>query len=189
MSSKRLPLNVITVGKLSSDDERNQRSASVRADVSRVHRHRRRPLSRWPCLVFERVREAATAIAGDRSTNGIVPRIELVVGLMSDEEAATYKRQPVLTLAERNRVVEACRHVDIVIPGCPAKVNPAFIAENHISLVVHGDDFDELTMRKHYDVPIDLGIFATVPYSNDPGRGEVTTSTIIERIVSRRALR
>ncbi|HBX10298.1 MAG TPA: hypothetical protein DEG13_11030 [Candidatus Microthrix parvicella] len=138
---------------------------------------------------FERVREAATAIAGDRSTNGIVPRIELVVGLMSDEEAATYKRQPVLTLAERNRVVEACRHVDIVIPGCPAKVNPAFIAENHISLVVHGDDFDELTMRKHYDVPIDLGIFATVPYSNDPGRGEVTTSTIIERIVSRRALR
>jgi glycerol-3-phosphate cytidylyltransferase-like family protein len=138
---------------------------------------------------FERVREKATAIAEDRSTNGVVPQIELVVGLMSDDEAAAYKRQPVLTLAERTRVVEACRHVDIVIPGCPAKVNLEFIADNHISLVVHGDDFDEPTMRKHYDVPIDLGIFATVPYSNDPGRGEVTTTAIIERIVSREALR
>jgi glycerol-3-phosphate cytidylyltransferase-like family protein len=137
---------------------------------------------------FERARERATAIAGDKSMNGIVPRVELVVGLMSDDEAATYKRQPVLTLAERTRVVEACRHVDVVIPGCPAKVDSAFITENHISLVVHGDDFDESTMRKHYDVPITLGIFATVPYSNDPVRGEVNTTTIIERIVSREAL-
>lgn len=137
---------------------------------------------------LERVRETATAIAGRNPTNGIVPRIELVVGLMNDDEAASYKRLPVLTLVERTRVVEACRHVDAVIPGCPAKVHQQFIEENHISLVVHGDDFDEMAMRKHYDVPIDLGIFATVPYSDDPAQGEVSTTTIIERIVSREAL-
>ena len=137
---------------------------------------------------LERVRETATAIAGRKSANGSVPRIELVVGLMNDDEAASYKRLPVLTLAERTRVVEACRHVDMVIPGCPAKVDRVFIEENHISLVVHGDDFDEMTMRQHYDVPIDLGIFATVPYSDDSARGEVSTTTIIDRILSREAL-
>jgi glycerol-3-phosphate cytidylyltransferase-like family protein len=137
---------------------------------------------------LERVRETATAIAGRNAADGIVPRIELVVGLMNDDEAASYKRLPVLTLAERTRVVEACRHVDVVIPGCPAKVDHAFIEENHISLVVHGDDFDETTMREHYDVPIDLGIFATVAYSNDSERGEVSTTTIIDRILSREAI-
>lgn len=137
---------------------------------------------------FERVRKTAETIAGRNATDGIAPRIELIVGLMNDHEAASYKRRPVLTLAERTRVVEACRHVDVVIPGCPAKVDQPFIEENHISLVVHGDDFDEMTMREHYDVPIDLGIFATVPYSNDSARGEVSTTTIINRILSREAV-
>ncbi len=136
---------------------------------------------------LERVREIAFITASRNSEDGQPSRIELVVGLMSDVDAARYKRLPVLTLAERTRVVEACRHVDVVVPACPAKVNADFIREQRISLVVHGDDFDEATLRQHYDVPIDMGIFVTVPYSVDSNRGEVSTATIIERIRSRTA--
>lgn len=136
---------------------------------------------------LERVREVASEVAHRGPEQGDRPKIEVVVGLMSDAEAASYKRLPVLTLAERTRVVEACRYVDLVIPGCPAKVHAAFIAEHNISLVVHGDDFDDTMMRRHYDVPIDMGIFETVPYSDNPERGELSTTTIIERIRSRAA--
>ncbi len=52
---------------------------------------------------------------------------QLVVGVLSDETAAAYKRRPIMTLSERVAVVEACRHVDEVIPDAPyaVRVPPA----------------------------------------------------------------
>ena len=47
---------------------------------------------------------------------------ELVVGIHSDETVAGYKRAPVMTMAERVRVVAACRHVDEVVPDAPLSV-------------------------------------------------------------------
>jgi cytidyltransferase-like protein len=39
----------------------------------------------------------------------------LTVGVVSDRRAASYKRPPILTFAERKAVVEACRYVDDVL--------------------------------------------------------------------------
>src|SRR5262245_50775572 len=65
----------------------------------------------------------------------------LIVGVLSDEVVATYKRQPIMTLAERVAVVEACRYVDEVVPNAPYIVTTEFLDEHEISVVVHGDDF------------------------------------------------
>jgi len=48
-----------------------------------------------------------------------------VVGVLSDEAAAAYKRRPVMTLSERVAVIEACRHVDEVIPDSPLRLTHA----------------------------------------------------------------
>jgi len=46
----------------------------------------------------------------------------LVVGVLSDETAESYKRRPIMTLAERVTVIEACRYVDEVVPDAPFEV-------------------------------------------------------------------
>lgn len=104
----------------------------------------------------------------------------LVVGVCGDDLASTYKRPPIMTLAERCEVVSACRHVDLVVPDCPCPVTEAFLREHAIDLVVHGDDFDEATVEFWYGVPRRLGMFRTVGYTPS-----ISTSDVIDRIASR----
>jgi cytidyltransferase-like protein len=104
---------------------------------------------------------------------------ELIVGLISDEVAEGYKRRPILSLEERVRSVEGCKYVTKVLPNCPLAVTKEWILEHNIDFVVHGDDFNEETIRTYYGVPIDMGIFRTVPYT-----GGVSTSDLIKRIAA-----
>lgn len=101
----------------------------------------------------------------------------LIVGLMSDEDTASYKRLPILTLAERTEMVKACRYVDEVIPGAPLSADEDFIDKHHIDIIVHGDDFNQDTINKYYLPAIKRGIFRTVPYTKG-----ISTSDIINRI-------
>jgi cytidyltransferase-like protein len=64
----------------------------------------------------------------------------LIVGVLSDDTAASYKRRPIITLAERVAVIESCRYVDEVIADAPLRVTEEFLAEHAITTVVHGDD-------------------------------------------------
>ena len=64
----------------------------------------------------------------------------LVVGVLSDDTAASYKRRPIMTLPERVAVIEACRYVDEVIADAPFRVTAQFLAAHDIATVVHGDD-------------------------------------------------
>lgn len=64
----------------------------------------------------------------------------LIVGVLSDETATAYKRTPIMKLAERVAVVEACRYVDEVIADAPFEVGEAFLLAHDIATVVHGDD-------------------------------------------------
>jgi ethanolamine-phosphate cytidylyltransferase len=64
----------------------------------------------------------------------------LVVGVLSDDTAASYKRRPIMTLAERVAVIESCRYVDEVIEDAPFRVTEGFLVEHGITAVVHGDD-------------------------------------------------
>ena len=64
----------------------------------------------------------------------------LIVGVHDDEAVASYKRMPVLSMQERMAVAEGCRYCDVVLPHAPLIISEAFLRENEIDLVVHGDD-------------------------------------------------
>lgn len=104
----------------------------------------------------------------------------LIVGLMSDEDTASYKRVPILTLEERFAVVSSCKYVDKVIPGSPLKLTSDFISEHGIDIVVHGNDMSTETLAIYYSVPMKMGILRVLPYTEG-----ISTSDIIRRILSR----
>ena len=102
---------------------------------------------------------------------------ELVVGLHSDDDCEWFKRRPVLTLDERVRVVGACRYVDRVIPSAPVFTTESWVRAQAIDLVVHGDDISERSLRYWYRVPMELGIFRTVPYTHG-----ISSTELAERL-------
>jgi len=101
----------------------------------------------------------------------------LVVGVHSDKTVADYKRQPVMTMAERIQVIAACQFVDEVIPDAPLAVTREFIQEHDLDMVVHGDDLDDEAIELMYGDPRDLGILTIIPYANG-----ISTTHIMERI-------
>ena len=100
----------------------------------------------------------------------------LLVGICADGDAAAYKRKTILTMEERVASVAGCRYVDEVIPDAPWQVDAAWIEKYDIHLVVHGDDYSREQQDSSYKVPLQMGIFRTVPYT--PG---ISTTEIIRR--------
>lgn len=62
----------------------------------------------------------------------------VIVGVTGDDDAAGYKRPPVVCEDDRVAVIAACRWVDEVICPCPLVVTEQFMGEHSIDLVVHG---------------------------------------------------
>lgn len=104
----------------------------------------------------------------------------LIVGVHSDEAVAAYKRTPILTLNERCAVIEACRYVDEVIVGSPVGISREWIEKYEIDLVIHGDDYSADRIEGEYRVPVEMGIFQTIPYSKG-----ISTTDIIRRVQER----
>ena len=100
----------------------------------------------------------------------------LLVGIHHDDPLVAYKRRPILTMEERVACVAGCRYVGEVLPEAPLKVTREWIERHAIDVVVHGDDFSDEHLDYYYKVPIDMGIFRTVPYT----RG-ISTSEIVRR--------
>lgn len=105
---------------------------------------------------------------------------QLVVGVLSDETATAYKRRPIMTLAERVAVIEACRYVDEVIPDSPDRLTREFLDAHGLALVAHGDDVDEVAAAEVYGPAVATGRLRLVPRS----RG-ISTTNLIARVHSR----
>ena len=103
----------------------------------------------------------------------------LLVGIHADDVLVAYKRRPILTMEERVASVAGCRDVDEVIPSVPLIVDRAWIEKYDIDLVVHGDDYSKEEREHHYKVPIEMGIFRTVAYTQG-----ISTTEIIRRCIS-----
>ena len=54
--------------------------------------------------------------------------LDLVVGIHSDETVESYKRTPVCTMEERIECVDACKHVNEVVPRAPLDVSEEYMA-------------------------------------------------------------
>ena len=104
----------------------------------------------------------------------------LLVGIHADDAVTSQKRSPILTMDERVASVNGCRFADEVLPNAPWRIDRAWIEKHSIDLVVHGDDYSKEQLQKTHSVPVEMGIFRTVPYT--PG---ISTTEIIRRIIAR----
>jgi|SRR5215212_9489997 cytidyltransferase-like protein len=91
----------------------------------------------------------------------------LIVGVLSDETAASYKRRRIMSLAERVAVIESCRYVDEVIEDAPFELTDAFLREHDITTVVHGDDLTSQGAEAVYGAAAAAGKLTLVPRTAD----------------------
>ena len=98
-----------------------------------------------------------------------------IVGVVSDKDTASYKRQPIIPEEHRVEMVKQCKYVDEVIFPCPLTITPEFLESNHIDLVVHAfkDDTDYAKQKLFFK---DINLYV-IPYSSLE-----TTTDIIERV-------
>lgn len=125
---------------------------------------------------LEKVRATAGQRAGDRG-------VQLVVGVVSDDDVAAYKRRPVLTTRERAIVLAACRLVDAVVENPPVPVTGEFLDGIGADLVVHGDDMDDEELDHWYGAAIASGRFATVPYTREVEGAPLSTTELLRRVL------
>ena len=102
---------------------------------------------------------------------------QLLVGVHADDTVESYKRRPILTMEERVASVAGCRYVDEVLPNAPLIVDRLWIVEHDIHIVVHGDDSSQEQLERMYRMPIEMGIFRTVPFTQG-----ISTTEILRRI-------
>ena len=101
----------------------------------------------------------------------------LLVGVCADnDELEAYKRRPIFTMEERSACVAACRYVDEVLPDVPFFIDRGWIEKHTIHLVVHSDDYSQEQLEYYYTVPMEMGIFRTVRYTQS-----ISTTEIIRR--------
>ena len=102
---------------------------------------------------------------------------QLIVGIHSDKVVEEYKRTPIMTMNERIAVVAAVKYVDEVIPDAPLLIDEKWIKKHDIDMIVHGDDWEISKLQNIYKIPIEMGIFKTVPHTPS-----ISTTDIIKRL-------
>ncbi|WP_422267556.1 adenylyltransferase/cytidyltransferase family protein [Mycobacterium sp.] len=104
----------------------------------------------------------------------------LIVGVLSDEVASSYKRRPIMKLAERVTVIEACRYVDEVIPNAPYRLTTEFLEEHDVAMVVHGDDIAPDVIADIYGAASAADKLKLVSYT-----AGISTTDLIRRVQER----
>lgn len=104
---------------------------------------------------------------------------EIIVGVVSDSDATSYKRKPVYNESDRVEIIKSISFVDKVISPCPLIITKDFILRNEIDIIVHGfkdqNDFD--LQKEFFKIPIEMGIFRRIEYYD-----KISTTEIISKI-------
>jgi len=105
--------------------------------------------------------------------------VELIVGIISDADAESYKRKPIYNEEDRYMIVRSIRYVDEVIMGSPLTMTEEFVKKHKIDTIVHG--FSDM---KDYDKQMiyfqEVGpIFHQIPYYK-----HTSTTQIIDKIIN-----
>ena len=104
--------------------------------------------------------------------------IQLIVGVVGDNDCRDYKRRPIWTLQQRTQVLRSLKVVYEVISPCPLVLTEEFIQSNQIDAVYHAFSSEEDRQKQAplLAAPIKLGIFHGIPYNHG-----ISTSQIIEK--------
>jgi cytidyltransferase-like protein len=101
--------------------------------------------------------------------------VELIVGVISDSDATSYKRQPIYNEEDRYMIIRSIIYVDEVILGSPLIITKDFITKHKIDCVVHGfsnsGDYDK---QKEFFEEID-DIFYQIPYYSNNSTTDIIT--------------
>lgn len=123
--------------------------------------------------------KAAYLVAIEKSRGGMdLP--QLIVGVVSDRDAASYKRVPVIAESDRAEIIRNIKCVDEVIVSCPLTLTNQFLDEHDIDLVVHGFS-NEQDKLKQLDFFKDISDrFLEIKYNFG-----TSTSALIEKLAKR----
>lgn len=106
----------------------------------------------------------------------------LVVGVNSDESISACKGVPLMNDQERLTMVQACKFVDEVVPGCPYIMNREYldyvIDKYNIDYVIHGDDPCIVDGKDVYAAAKKAGKFRSIPRTEG-----VSTTDIVGRML------
>ena len=103
----------------------------------------------------------------------------VIIGVTGDEDAAGYKRPPIISQENRVAVVEALKEVDQVVCPCPLIVTEKVMSDLGIDLVVHGfaSDADAARQEEFFSLPMRTGRFQRIGYYDG-----LSTTDIIRKI-------
>jgi len=106
---------------------------------------------------------------------------KVIIGVVSDEDVKSYKRQPIINEKDRVEIISNIKMVDQVIFPCPMSTTKEFLEKNNIDLVVHGfsDENDWNKQQIYFKNVIELGKFKRIEYSN-----KCSTTSIIQSIIN-----
>ena len=106
---------------------------------------------------------------------------EIVIGVISDKDAKSYKRLPLINENDRIEIIKNLKIVDEVIPNAPLILTKEFISNNNLDIIVHSfaneKDFEK--QKEFFKIPIEMGIFRKINYYN-----KVSTTDIIKKIIN-----
>lgn len=98
---------------------------------------------------------------------------KLIVGVVSDEDANSYKRKPIISYENRYNLINEMDIADLVVKA-ELNITEEFINKLGINCVIHGDD----NMQKSFfKIPRQLNIMKYVPYTTS-----ISTTEIIKKI-------
>ena len=111
----------------------------------------------------------------------LFPNTHLIVGIIGDESAKNYKREPIYQEDDRYEIIRNIRFVDEIVPVAPLIITEEFINEHKIDYVVHGfsNPSDANKQDDFFKVPIEKNIFMEVPYYS-----KISTTDIIKKIIN-----
>lgn len=104
----------------------------------------------------------------------------LIVGVLSDEVATHYKREPIYKEADRYALLENCKGVDQVIQNAPLVITEEFMILHNIDYVIHGfsNPEDKHKQDDFFKIPKQLNKFKEIQYYSP-----ISTTQIIDRVI------
>jgi len=104
---------------------------------------------------------------------------QVVVGVHSDADVATYKRYPIQTTEERVDTVKLMKCVEQVIPNAPLVTTCEFMEANNLDLVLISPEYDTPTDHYYAEPRAANKVIVSSRYPH------ISTSEIVSRIKSR----
>ena len=106
---------------------------------------------------------------------------KLYVGIHNNQDVQIYKREPILSMEERIKILEYFPIIDKIIPNAPVSITEDYIKLHNISTLCIPNNRTQEEINLFYNIPLKLGINIELFNYND----KISTSKIIKRIKDR----